>query len=59
MKTERRERCTSCGALLHDPTGPGGPATTVHEHDKEIVLVHCPRCATLLVKITKVPLHAS
>lgn len=58
MDSREPERCAACGAVLHSDEHPEGSVTTVRESDKEITLVHCPKCATLLVHVDTVPLHA-
>ena len=58
MKTRLPESCKRCGAILH-PKGPDQWAsTTVLENDKEIILLHCPRCATLQIEVRRTLAHA-
>lgn len=58
MNNRGPDRCTSCGAALRKEWHTQGASTTVHERDKEIILLHCPRCATLMVKVTRIPVSA-
>ena len=55
MHQNQLRRCTVCGAPIYDHSSEASSATTVRENDKEITLVHCPRCATLLVRVREQP----
>jgi hypothetical protein len=43
--------CPGCGMPLRGLWHASGASTTVWERDKRIILLHCPRCATLLVRV--------
>jgi len=58
MKPEpEAERCSVCNLEIRKPGQMGYGPLTFPEHDKEIVLQHCPNCGTLLIHIETVPAH--
>ena len=58
MKSETgAERCSVCECELRKKGQRGYGPLTFPEHDKEIVLQHCPNCGTLLIHIETVPTH--
>lgn len=57
MNQRDSQRCTACGAAL-DTERREARGTIVRERNKEFVLRHCPRCATLLIRVRPTPVPA-
>ncbi len=58
MKPESgTERCSACNCELREKGQMGYGRLVFPEHDKEIVLQHCPTCGALLIHVETIPAH--